>query len=76
MSLSIQRVDDVVEAHKITDEGQMLAVACLIRVSECAVHDVAEFGDVAHVNAPHIGINRKRPAQGSVCLLLRSECAH
>jgi hypothetical protein len=39
-------------------------------------HDVAEFGDVAHVNAPHSWIHGKSPAQGSVFLLLRSEWAH
>ena len=76
MSLSIERVDDFVEAHKITDQGQILAIACLIRVCECAGHDVAKLGDVAHVNATHSWINRKSPAQGSVFLLLRSQCAH
>jgi len=32
MSLPIQRVDDFVEAHEITDEGQILAIPCLIVV--------------------------------------------
>src|SRR4029077_21008294 len=31
--------------------------------------------DVAHVNATHTGIERERPAHGSVCLLLRSHGA-
>ena len=53
MSLSIQRVDDFVEAHEITDEWQILAIACLIRVCECAGNDVAKFANVAHVNATH-----------------------
>ena len=46
MSLPIQRVDDFVEAHKITDQGQVLAIACLVRECECAGNDAADFGDV------------------------------
>src|SRR6266478_2064610 len=69
-------VDDFVEAHEITDEWQILTIACLIRVSECAGNDVAEFGDVAHVDATHIWIKRKSPARGSISLLLRSKNAH
>src|SRR5712691_9048815 len=38
--------------------------------------DVAEFANIAHVNATHIWIKRESPAQGSVCLLLRSKSAH
>ena len=72
MSLPVQRVDDFLEAHEITDEGQVLAIADLVRMCECAGHDGTEFADVAHVNAAHSGIDRKRPAQGSVFLLLRS----
>jgi hypothetical protein len=76
MTLSIQRVDDFVEAHKISDECQILTIACPIRVFECSGNDVAEFGDVAHVNDPRGWIKRKSPAQGSVCLLLRSQGAY
>src|SRR5216684_6065849 len=76
MSLSVERVDDFVEAEKITDEWQILAMACLIWVCECSGNDVAKFANVAHVKATHIGIKRKSPAHGSVCLLLRSEKAH
>src|SRR6266496_6407369 len=76
MTLSIERVDDFVEAHEITDEWQILAIACLIRVSECAGHDVAQFANVAHVNATHIWIKRESPAHGSVCLFLRRKSAH
>src|SRR6266550_7995825 len=76
MSLSIQRLDDFVEAHEITDEWQILAIACLIRVCECSSNDVAKFANVAHVKATHIGIKRKSPAHGSVCLLVRSKRAH
>src|SRR5438046_997149 len=76
MSLSIQRLDDFVEAHEIADEWQILAIACLIQVCECSGNDVAKFANVAHVKATHIGIKWKSPAQGSVCLLLRSESAH
>src|SRR5207244_8234018 len=45
-------------------------------VCECPSNDVAKFANVAHVKATHIGIKRKSPAHGSVCLLLRSEKAH
>src|SRR6266446_6231098 len=76
MSLSIQRLDDFVEAQEITDEWQILAITCLIWVCECSSNDVAKFANVAHVKATHIGIKRKSPAHGSVCLLLRSEKAH
>src|SRR5438132_6179732 len=43
---------------------------------ECSSNDVAKFANVAYVKATHIGIKRKSPAHGSVCLLLRSEKAH
>src|SRR6266496_6062584 len=76
MSLSIQRLDDFVEAHEIADEWQILAIACLIRVRECSSDDVSKFANVANVKSTHIGIKRKSPAHGSVCLLLRSEKAH
>src|SRR6266480_214307 len=76
MSLSIQRLDDFVEAHEITDEWQILAIACLIRVCECSGNDVAKFANVAHVNATRIWIKWQSPADGSVCLLLRSKNAH
>src|SRR6266853_797018 len=76
MSLSIQRVDDFVEAHEITDQGEILAITGLVRMCECSRYDVAEFSNVAHVNAAHIRIKRKSPAHGSVCLLLRSKNAH
>src|SRR5712675_605346 len=76
MPLSIERVDDFVEGEKITDEWQILAIACLIWVCECPSNDVAKFANVAHVKATHIGIKRKSPAHGSVCLFLRSEKAH
>ena len=59
MTLSIQRLDDFVEAHEITDEGQVLAIADLIRTCERSGNDVAELADIAHVNATHIGIERK-----------------
>jgi hypothetical protein len=56
-------VDDFIEAHEITDQRQMLAVSCPVRVSECAGHDVAEFGDVPHVNATYVRINEE-PSPG------------
>src|SRR5438132_9292226 len=71
MPLSIQVVDDFVEAQEISDEWQILAVACLVRMCVCAGHDVAEFVDVAHVNDPRRWIKRKGPADGPVTLLLR-----
>src|SRR5712672_1570127 len=76
MSLSIHRLNDFVEAHEITDEWQILAIACLIWVCECSSNDVAKFANVAQVKATHIGIKRKSPAHRSVCLLFRSEKAH
>src|SRR5438552_6951184 len=51
-------------------------MACLIWMCECSSNDVAKFANVAHVKATHIGIKRKSPAHGSVCLLLRSKKAH
>src|SRR2546426_9343094 len=75
VTLSIKHGDDLIEAHEITDEWQILAMACLIRVSECAGHDLAQFANVAHVNATHTRIERDHPAHGSVCLLLRSHGA-
>src|SRR5258708_11395903 len=74
--MSIQGLNDFVEAKKITDESQIVAIACLIWVCEGSSNDVAKFANVAHVKATHIGIKRKSPAHGSVCLLLRSEKAH
>ena len=76
VTLSIQGLDDLVEAHEITDEWQILTIACLIRICECSGNDVPQFADIAHVNATHIGIERKSPTHGSVCLLLRGESAH
>jgi hypothetical protein len=75
VTLSIERLDNLVEAHEITDQRQILAVARLIGVFECSGHDAAKFGDVPHVDATHIWINRERPAQGPVCLLLRKKSA-
>src|SRR5579862_9232823 len=76
MPLSIERVEEFVEAEKIADEWQILAIACLIWVCECSSNDVAKFANVAHVQATHLGIKRKGPAHGSVRLQLRSERAH
>src|SRR5260221_12005690 len=75
VTLSIKHVDDLIEAHEITDEGQILAMAGLIRVREGPSDDGAEFANVTHVNATHTRIERERPAHGSVCLLLRSHGA-
>jgi len=47
-----------------------------MRMCECSGNDVAKFGDVAHMDATHIGINRKSPAHGSIFLLLRSKNVH
>src|ERR1043165_4681267 len=70
MSLPVERADDFVEAHEIADKGQVLAVARFIRMCECAGDEIAQFGDVAYVNAAHCWIDGKRPAQGSIFLLL------
>src|SRR5258706_15298566 len=76
MPLSIYGLNDFIKAHEITDEWQILTIACLIRVCECAGHDITEFVDVAHVNDPQCRIKRKSPAHRSVCLLVRSNRAH
>src|SRR2546427_11222106 len=76
VTLSIKHVDDLIEAHEITDEGQILAMASLIRVREGSSNDVAEFANVTHVNATHTRIERERPAHGSVRLRLRSQAAN
>src|SRR2546425_992177 len=65
VTLSIKHVDDLIEAHEITDEGQILAMAGLIRVHEGSSDDGAEFTNVTHVNATHTRIERERPAHGS-----------
>src|SRR5258706_9052999 len=70
VTLSIKHLDDLIEAHEITDEGQILAMAGLIRVRERSGDDVAKFANVTHVNATHVGIQRKSPTHGAVCLLL------
>src|SRR2546427_5412800 len=75
VTLSIKHVDDLIEAHEITEEGQILAMAGLIRVREGSSDNGAEFANVAHVNATHARIEREGPAHGSVCLLLRSHGA-
>src|SRR5882672_12645186 len=75
MPLSIQSLNDFIKAHEITDEWQILTIACFIRVCEGAGHDVAEFVDVAHVNDPQSRIKRKSPAHGPVCLLVRTKGA-
>src|SRR6266446_2572332 len=75
MPLSIYGLNDFIKAHEISDEWQILTIACLIRVCEGAGHDVTEFVDVAHVNDPPSRIKRKSPAHGPVCLLVRSKDA-
>src|SRR6266516_3853842 len=63
VTLSIEHVDDLIEAHKITDEGQILAMAGLIRMREGSSDDGAEFANVTHVNATHTRIERE-PSPG------------
>src|SRR5882724_12279285 len=75
MSLLIERFNDFVEAQEITDEWQILAMANLIRVKEGSGHDVAKFGDVAHVNATHVRIQRDSPAERAVWYFLRPKSA-
>src|SRR6266446_1050234 len=75
MPLSMYGLNDFIKAHEITDEWQILTIACLIRMSKGAGHDVAEFVDITHVNDPHSWIKRKDPAHGPVSLLLRSHHA-
>src|SRR6185436_14615134 len=75
MPLSLEGLNDFIKAHEITDEWKILTITCLIRVCECAGHDVPEFVDVAHVNDTHCRIKRKRPAHRPVRLLVRSNGA-
>src|SRR6266404_2934430 len=75
MPFSIKGLNDLIKAHEITDEWQILAIACLIRMCEGADHNVSEFVDVAHVNDAQCGIKRKRPALGPVRLLVRTKSA-
>src|SRR6266576_1903430 len=75
MPLSIDGLNDFIEAHEITDEWQILTIACLIRMCECASHDIAEFVDVAHVNDPQRRIERQSPARRPVRLFLRTKGA-
>src|SRR6266850_2700991 len=75
MPLSIEGLNDFIKAHEITDEWQILTIACFIWMCECAGDDVTEFVDVAHVNDPQCRIKRQSPARGAVCLLLRSKDA-
>src|SRR5690349_16143523 len=75
MPLSIQGLNDFIEAHEITDEWQILTIARLIRMCEGPGHDIAEFVDVAHVNDPQFRIKRKSPAHRPVRLLVRSDGA-
>jgi len=68
VTLSIKHLDDLIEAHEITDEGQILAKAGLIRVRESSSDDGAEFANVTHVNATHTRIEREcQPRDPSAC---------
>src|SRR4029434_3131124 len=75
MPLWVEGLNDFIKTHEITDKWQILTSACLIRVCECAGHDIAEFVDVAHVNDPQYGIKRKSPAHRPVRLIVWSEGA-
>jgi hypothetical protein len=76
VALLIKRANDLIEAHEITYERQILAIAYLLRVCEGSSNDVAKFGDVAHVKATHSWINRKGPSRRSVRLLVQNRGAH
>src|SRR5271155_4662326 len=75
MTLLLQRIDDFIEAHEVSDKGQVLTMACLIGVSESSGHDVTKFRDVAHVGALDSRVQRESPARRSVRLLLRTKNA-
>jgi hypothetical protein len=70
MALLIQRIDDFVELQEISDERQILAMACLVRVGERSGDHGTKFRNVAHVDASHSWVKRERPARGSVGLFL------
>jgi len=61
----MERVNNFIEAHEITNEWQILAITRLIRVCECSRNDLAKFANVTHVNATHTCIKRKSPATSS-----------
>lgn len=61
---------------KSPTSGRYSPLPGLIRMRECSGNEVAEFANITHVNATHIRIERKNPAEGPVCLLLRSESAN
>ncbi len=53
----------------------MFAVSREFRLRECTDHDGTEFADVAHVNDALFRIERHRPTQGPIRLLLRCHYA-
>jgi len=50
VTLLIKHGDDLIEAHEITDERQILAIAYLIRMCEGSSDDCTELANVTHVN--------------------------
>src|SRR5216684_3004592 len=71
VALSIQGVNDFTEAHEISDEWQILTIACLLWVCECAGNNLAQFANVSHVNANHIWDRGEEPSPvGHVLLCL------
>src|SRR6185295_7952417 len=75
VALLVEGVHDLVEAHEVSDERQILAMACLIGKCKRAGYNISEFSNVAHVKAAHRWINWKSPAHGSVRPPLRSQRA-
>jgi putative transposase len=76
VSLFVESLGNFVETQKIAYERQVLAVPGLAGLSERTRHNVAEFADITHVDAPRTGIDRQRPAQGTVLLFLRRQHAY
>jgi hypothetical protein len=42
VALSIWGVNDFIEVLEISDQWQILAISCIIRLCKCASHDVAD----------------------------------
>jgi len=71
VTLSIKHVDDLIEAHEITDEGQILRHGRLIRMRE-APATMCEFANVTHCECNAHSDRAEAPSPGIRRLLLRS----
>ena len=76
MPCGFERVGDLVEAMKSSDEGQILAIADLIRMCECSRQRIGPMvTEYRRCECERIWIERKSRAERSVRLLLRRKSA-